>query len=116
LVAIDDGLLYGYTGRQGMWPLAVATDLRYRPSDARLAEQLDLLPDVAQGIHARYLIWTPTDYAFAPPVQQRWGEWAGGFCEVMNGHDGAVRVYDLQCRHDEIIEVSDPIVVPQEGG
>lgn len=97
LIAIDDGFLYTHTGRQGMWPLALATDLRFHASEERLEQQLGWLPDVAEEIGARYLVWTDNDYRFAPPVQDEWAQWASTFCEVMRSEQGDVKLYDLAC-------------------
>lgn len=93
-VAIDDAYLYLATGRQGMWPLATTTDLRFLPTDESLEHQLDALPDVAREIDARYLVWTTNDYAYAAPFAERWTSWAQSFPEVARSADGTVRVYD----------------------
>jgi hypothetical protein len=95
LVAIDDVLLFLHTSRQGMWPLAVTTDLRFRPDQKRLEEQLALLPDATETIGANYLIFTSHDFSFAPPVRERWSEWASSLPELTRNREGTVRVLDL---------------------
>jgi hypothetical protein len=95
-VAIDDVLLYLYTGRQAMWPLAVTTDPRFRPDRERLEEQLALLPDVTKSIGASYLILTSHDFEFAPPVRERWMQWAEALPELARNSQGTVQVLDLR--------------------
>ena len=94
-VAIDDGLFYLRTGRQGMWPLALTTEPRFRPDAERLKEQIALLPETAREIGARYVIQTDHDYAYAPMMQQRWREWTADLPVLVESEDGTARLLDL---------------------
>ena len=99
-VGIDDGLFYLRTGRQGMWPLALTTEPRFRPDKARLNAQLDLLPDVAREIGARYVIQADHDYAYSPIARERWLAWTEDLPVVARNADGSARILDLGCRTD----------------
>lgn len=97
-IAIDDGVFYLRTGRQGMWPLALTTEPRYRPDKDRLQAQMDLLPDVAEHIGARYAIQADHDYAFAPLARERWLGWTADLPVLAESADGTARILDLRCR------------------
>ena len=99
-LAIDDGLFYLRTGRQGMWPLALTTEPRFRPDQARLEAQMERLPDVAQEIGARYIIHTDHDYAYAPMMQERWRQWTADLPVLIENPAGTARLLDLGCRPD----------------
>jgi hypothetical protein len=95
-LAIDDVYLYLHTGRQAMWPLALTTEPRFRPDASRLEDQMSRIEDVAKYIDADYLIWTEHDYAYAPPMQERWRSLAESRQLVMSRDDGRVKVFKLQ--------------------
>ena len=95
-LAIDDVYLYLHTGRQAMWPLALTTEPRFRPDASRLEDQMSRIADVAEHIDAGYLIWTKHDYAYAPPMKERWRLWAESWPLVMSRDDGRVKVFKLQ--------------------
>jgi len=97
-VGIDDGLCYLRTGRQAMWPLALTTRPRYKPDKDELRAQMDLLPDVAEQIGARYVIQADHDYAFAPMARERWLDWTVDLPVVAESPRGDARILDLGCR------------------
>jgi hypothetical protein len=97
-VAIDDGFFYLRTGRQGMWPLALTTEPRFRPDKERLEIQMERLPDVASEIGARFAIQTDHDYAYAPLMRERWLAWTAGLPVLVENADGTARLLDLSCR------------------
>ena len=94
-VAIDDGLFYLRTGRQGMWPLALTTEPRFRPDESRLRKQMELLPEAAREIGARYVIATDHDYAYAPLMRQRWEQWTADLPVLVENEAGTARLLDL---------------------
>lgn len=95
-LAIDDVYLYLHTGRQAMWPLALTTEPRFRPDADRLEDQMSRIGDVAEYIDADYLVWTEHDYAYAPPMKERWRLWAESSQLVMSRDDGRVKIFKLQ--------------------
>ena len=101
-LAIDDVYLFLQTGRQAIWPLALTTEPRFRPDESRLEDQMSRIGDVAEHIDADYLIWTEHDYAYAPPMKERWGVWAESWPLLMSRDDGKVKVFKLQRKPQEL--------------
>ena len=98
-LAIDDVYLYLHTGRQAMWPLALTTEARFRPDESRFEAQMARINDVADHIDADYIVWSDHDYAYAPPMQERWRAWAEAWPLATSRDDGRVKVFKL--RRDE---------------
>ena len=55
-VTRDDGELYLYTGRQGMWPIAFSKEIYYTERKEALHRDLDRILDTARHIRARYWV------------------------------------------------------------
>ena len=98
-LAIDDVYLYLHTGRQGIWPLALTTEARFRPDEDRFEAQMARINDVAEHIDADYIVWSDHDYAYAPPMQEHWRAWAESWPLMTSRDDGRVKV--LKLRRDE---------------
>ncbi len=113
LVAIDEGLFYLHTGRQGMWPLALTTESRFLPDATRLEAQLAMLPDTAREIGARYAIQTDHDYAFAPMARERWLEWTAGLPVLVENTAGSARILDLEGHRTRPERLSSELAGPE---
>jgi hypothetical protein len=95
-VAYEDARLYLATGRQAMWPLALATGSYYADDASRIERQMLHLTDVARHIQARY--WVATD-ADPEAVQPRLAALKTVLPLAFRSRAGKVELYDLACLH-----------------
>ena len=62
LIAYEDAVLFLYTGRQALRPIAFSTAAFYRQDKGILDRDLDRFTDTAQAISARYWMVAPDDF------------------------------------------------------
>ncbi len=98
LLALDDVVLYLYTGRQAMWPLAFTTASFFSSDVEILRSELDHLTDVARHIGARYWVTVEGDQNFptgSPLVAERVLQLQNSLPQMFRSSGGTVRVRDL---------------------
>ncbi len=100
-IAYDDVLLYLYTGRQAIRPIAPSTASAY-DNDLGIA-RLDAahLGDVAREVDAAYWLVTPTDFSKEmgqdPVILARaQNQLLAGLPVVLSADSGRIRIYDLK--------------------
>jgi hypothetical protein len=101
-IAYEDGLLYLYTGRQAVRPIACLWTAYYT-GNRRLAEQdAAHLTDVARHIRPAYWVVSPDDFGLEPAPNRTLLEAAEARLLAkqplgFRSADGRVRVYDVRC-------------------
>jgi hypothetical protein len=101
-IAYEDALLYLYTGRQAVRPIACLWTAYYT-GNRRFAEQdAAHLADVARHIHPAYWVVSPDDFGLEPEPNSALLKTAETRLlekQPLAFHtiDGAVRVYDVRC-------------------
>jgi hypothetical protein len=99
-IANEDALLYLYTGRQTICPIAISTAATYDNDPAIARQDAAHLDDVARFIHADYWLVTSNDFhrqgANRAIFIRRRDELLANAPVVFRSVSGRVRIYDLQ--------------------
>ena len=98
IVANGDAMLYLYTGRKAVIPIAFSTEYLYT-SDRRVLD-LDLahITDAACAVGARYWLTSEDDFEMESPLvgaRERVACLMSGLPEVSRSANGRVRLYDI---------------------
>ena len=93
-VAYEDVGLYLATGRQVMWPLALATGSFYASDASRIEWQMAHITDVARQIGAGYWVASDADPA---DVQPRVAALKAVLPLTFRSRTGKIELYDLAC-------------------
>ncbi|HEV2386402.1 MAG TPA: hypothetical protein VGS20_04010 [Candidatus Acidoferrales bacterium] len=100
-IAYDDVLLYLYTGRQAVRPIAVSSASAYRDDAAMARREAERLGDVARQVDAEY--WTVSDVDFGVELDPgrtifrgREKQMVAHLREVFRSDRGGVRIYELK--------------------
>ena len=94
----DDGELYLYTGRQGMWPIAFSKALYYAEREEVLDEDLDHILDTARHIRARYWVRSKDEffwYSHREDYTRRMDSLFENLPVVFRSSGGQIRLYDV---------------------
>jgi hypothetical protein len=99
-IAYDDVLLYLYTGRQAVRPIACSSAASYANDPSYAERDADHLADVSRHVAANYWVVTTADFAteLGPDeriLQARERRLLGSLPLVFSSDDGRVRIYDL---------------------
>jgi 4-amino-4-deoxy-L-arabinose transferase-like glycosyltransferase len=101
-IAYDDVLLYLYTGRQAIRPIACSTTSFYTDDPAAVERDAAHLADVARHVDAGYWMVTVEDYGVElgrdkAVLGRRQDQLVGPLPVVFRSTDGRVVIYDLRC-------------------
>ena len=94
----DDGELYLYTGRQGMWPIAFSKALYYAEREEVLDEDLDHILDTARHIRAKYWVRSKDEffwYSHRKDYTRRMDSLLENLPVVFQSSGGQIRLYDV---------------------
>ena len=97
-VTNDDGELYLYTGRQGMWPIAFSKELYYAEREEALHRDLDRILDTARHIRARYWVRSIDEffwYSHREDYVRRMDMVFENLPVVFQSSGGRIRLYDV---------------------
>jgi hypothetical protein len=100
IIAYEDAIMYLYTGRQSVRPIAFSTTDYYEPG--RIFATLDHITDVARAVGAEY--WVVADDDFSAEWPAATFQARGRVSELekvlplrFRSRNGRVRVYGLEC-------------------
>ena len=101
-IAYDDVLLYLYTGRQAIRPIACSTASAYDNDPAYARRDAAHLGDVPRYIHANYWLVSKSDFDVElgddrTVLLRRENEMLSGLPVVFKSETGHIRIYDLRC-------------------
>jgi hypothetical protein len=101
-IAYDDVLLYLYTGRQAIRPIAPSTASAYDNNPAYARRDAAHLGDVANHVHANYWLVSKADFGVElgddrTILLRRENEILSGLPVLFESESGHIRIYDLRC-------------------
>ena len=103
LIAYEDAVLFLYTGRQALRPLAFSTAAFYRQDKGILDRDLDRLTDTARAISARYWMVAPDDFRLESGedmIVDHMNRLLASYPLAFASQDGSVKIYDIADLHD----------------
>jgi hypothetical protein len=105
IVAYEDGLLYLYTGRPSLRPLAFSSEGFFMLDPSRVERDLDHLTDVARHLRARYWLMSDDDYALEAQTPRKLWEprvkrLQAALPAVFRSQGGRVQIHDTSCLLD----------------
>lgn len=107
VLAYEDGLVYLYTGRQSVRPVAITTDCFYEPERKTCSGDFSEMGTWVGYVGAKYWLTDSDDYHFEggraslPEVQQHVSELKSHMRPVFVSSSGRVVVYDTTCLVNE---------------
>jgi hypothetical protein len=110
VLAYEDGLVYLYTGRQAIRPVAITTDCYYQPERPKCASDFSEMGSWTAYVGARYWLTDTDDLEFEgerrfrPEVRQQVADLKSRMHPVFVSRDANVVVYDTTC----LINSSEP--------
>ena len=102
-IAYEDAVLFLYTGRQALRPIAFSTAAFYRQEKGILDQDLDRLADTARAVSARYWMVAPDDFGLDGGEEMILGHLnrlLASYPVAFSSGDGSVRIYDIADLHD----------------
>jgi hypothetical protein len=101
-IAYDDVLLYLYTGRQAIRPIAASTASSYDNDPAYALRDAAHLGDVARHVHANYWLASTTDFDVElgddrAILLRRERHMLSTLPAVFKSDNGHIRIYELRC-------------------
>jgi hypothetical protein len=101
-IAYDDVLLYLYTGRQAIRPIASSTASSYDNDPVYAKRDAAHLGDVARYVHADYCVASSNDFDVElgddrTILLRRENQMLSGLPLVFKTDSGHIRIYDLRC-------------------
>ena len=103
VAAWQDAVLYLYTGRQSLRPIAALPQATYAFDQVSLKRDLDHICDAPRHIGARYWMTAPDDFSLETRREQfvaRMVQVDSVLPVVFQSTDGSVRIYDASCLID----------------
>jgi hypothetical protein len=116
--AYEDAMVYLYTGRQAIRPVAISTDCRYQPERQRCASDYSEMGSWIAYVGARYWLTDADDFGLEgdrrlrPEVQQHIADLKSRMRPVFVSSNANVIVYDTTC----LVNSSDPGCGSQSAG
>ena len=102
-IAYEDAVLFLYTGRQALRPIAFSTAAFYRQDKGILDQDLDRLADTARAVSARYWVVAPDDFGLdgvEEMILDDLNRLLASYPVAFSSGDGSVRIYDIADLHD----------------
>ncbi len=103
VIAYEDAVLFLYTGRQALRPIAFSTAAFYRQDKGILDRDLDRLTDTARAISARYWMVAPDDFRLdvgEETIRDHLNRLLASYPLAFASQDGSVKIYDIADLHD----------------
>jgi hypothetical protein len=100
IASYNDGVLYLYTGRQGMRPLMSLPTVGYLSDEKSLKRDIAHVTDAAQHVGARYWVTTSDDFDLEVGrelINARIAEVMSGLPLVFNSRENGVQIHDASC-------------------
>ena len=100
IASYNDGVLYLYTGRQGMRPLMSLPTVGYLSDEKILARDIAHVTDAAQHVGARYWITTSDDFDLEVGrelINARIAQIMSGLPLVFTSRENSVQIHDASC-------------------
>ena len=98
LIAYEDAVLFLYTGRQALRPIAFSTAAFYRQDKGILDRDLDRFTDTARAISARYWMVAPDDFRLddgEEMIVDHRNRLLASYPLAFASQDGSVKIYDI---------------------
>ncbi len=102
-IAYEDAVLFLYTGRQALRPIAFSTAAFYLQDKGILDQDLDRLADTARAVSARYWMVAPDDFSLdggEEMILDYLTRLLASYPVAFSSGDGSVRIYDIADLHD----------------
>lgn len=103
VAAWQDAVLYLYTGRQSLRPIAALPQATYAFDQESLKRDLDHICDAPRHVGARYWLTAPDDFSLETGREQfvaRMAQVAAMMPVVFQSSDGSVQIHDASCLND----------------
>ena len=103
VIAYEDAVLFLYTGRQALRPIAFSTAAFYRQDKSILGRDLDRFTDTARTISARYWMVAPDDFRLdggEELILDHMNRVLESYPVAFESEDGSVKIYDIADLHD----------------
>jgi len=104
VVSWKDVVLYLYTGRQGLRPVATLPQAIYLDDPKSVERDADRMCEAARHIGARYWMTTPDDFNLEPNrerLSRRMNEVAAVLPVVFRSPRGLVQIHDASCLNEQ---------------
>jgi hypothetical protein len=100
IASYNDGVLYLYTGRQGMRPLMSLPTVGYLSDEKSLMRDVAHVTDAAQHVGVRYWVTTSDDFDLEVGrelINARIAEIMSGLPLVFSSRENSVQIHDASC-------------------
>jgi hypothetical protein len=100
IASYNDGILYLYTGRQGLRPLMSLPTVGYLSDEKSLMRDIAHVTDAAQHVGARYWVTTSEDFDLEVGrelINARIAEVMSGLPLVFTSRENSVQIHDVSC-------------------